>query len=92
MEISEIVDQVVDHLKDAPEKIKDVIADPKGTLEEITGQDLTDVDLGEIVDKVKETLGEKGIDVAGIVEGLGENIGDAVKGALEGIEGFFKKD
>ena len=77
MDINQIVEQVTSHLQDAPEKIKDVISDPKAAIEEITGQNLDDVDLGEIVEQVKTKLGD-----------LGENIGGAVSGLLDNI---FKK-
>ena len=87
MDISQIADQVIEHVKEAPEKIKDVIADPKGTIEEITGQNLDDVDLGEIVEKVKGGLGEAGIDIAGFIGSAAENVGDAVKGVLGNLFG-----
>ena len=85
MEVSQIVEQVTSHLQDAPEKIKDVIADPKGTIEDITGHDLSDVDMGEVVEQVKSKLGEAGVDVAGFLGNVGENIGDAVSGVLDGL-------
>ena len=88
MDINPIVEQVTSHLQDAPEKIKDVIADPKGAIEEITGQNLEGVDMGEIVEQVKGKLGDAGVDVAGILGGIGENIGGAVSGILDGL---FKK-
>lgn len=88
MDINQIVEQVTSHLQDAPENIKDVISDPKAAIEEITGQNLDDVDLGEIVEQVKTKLGETGVDVAGFIGDLGENIGGAVSGLLDNI---FKK-
>lgn len=33
MDVNQIVEQVTSHLQDAPEKIKDVIADPKAAIE-----------------------------------------------------------
>ncbi len=88
MDVNQIVEQVTSHLQDAPEKIKDVISDPKAAIEEITGQNLDDVDLGEIVEQVKTKLGETGVDVAGFIGEMGENIGGAVSGILDSI---FKK-
>ena len=82
MDINQIVEQVTSHLQDAPEKIKDVISDPKAAIEEITGQNLDDVE------QVKTKLGETGVDVAGFIGDLGENIGGAVSGILDSI---FKK-
>ena len=88
MDVNQIVEQVTSHLQDAPEKIKDVIADPKAAIEEITGQNLDNVDMGEIVEQVKTKLGETGVDIAGFLGEMGENIGDAVSGILDSI---FKK-
>ena len=91
MDISQIADQVIEHVKQAPEKVRDVIADPKGTIEGITGQSLDDVDLGEIVEKVKDGLEEAGIDVAGFIGSAAENVGDAVKGMLDNLFGGADK-
>ena len=88
MDVNQIIEQVTSHLQDAPEKIKDVIADPKSAIEEITGQNLDGVDMGEIVEQVKSKLGEAGVDVASFLGDLGENIGGAVSGILDSI---FKK-
>ncbi len=88
MDVNQIVEQVTSHLQDAPEKIKDVIADPKAAIEEITGQNLDNVDMGEIVEQVKTKLGETGVDAAGFLGEMGENIGGAVSGILDSI---FKK-
>lgn len=88
MNVNQIVEQVTSHLQDAPEKIKDVIADPKAAIEEITGQNLDNVDMGEIVEQVKTKLGETGVDVAGFLGEMSENIGGAVSGILDSI---FKK-
>ena len=95
MDISAIVDQVVSHVQDAPEKIKDIIADPKGAIEEITGQDLGDVDFGEIVEQVKSRIGEAGIDIEGIIGNIGENLGDVADNLGEKVSDrlgdIFKK-
>ena len=91
MEINQIVEQVMSHLQDAPEKIQDIIADPKGAIDEITGQNLENVDLGEIVEQIKTKVTESGIDLGDILGNLGgvaENIGGAVSGLLDG---FLKK-
>lgn len=89
MDINQIVEQVVSHLQEAPEKIKDVIADPQGTIEGITGQSLEGVDMGEIVEQVKNKLGDAGVNVADFLGGIGENIGGAVTGLLDGL---FRKE
>ena len=96
MDINAIVEQVVSHAQDAPEKIKDIIADPKGTIEEITGQNLDDVDLGELVDKVKGGLGDAGIDIKEIVGNLGENLEDVAENIGDKVQdllgGLFDKE
>ena len=48
MDIQAIIAQVSAALADAPEKIKDFVTDPKGAIENLTGQ---------IVDGVKNTVG-----------------------------------
>ena len=95
MDINAIVEQVTSHVQDAPEKIKDIIADPKGAIEEITGQDLGDIDPGEIIDQVKARIADAGIDVEGILGDITENLGDVAGNIGEKVSGLlddiFKK-
>ena len=88
MDIQSIIGQVTESLGAAPEKAQDFLADPKAAIEEITGQNLDNVDMGEIVEQVKTKLGETGVDAAGFLGEMGENIGGAVSGILDSI---FKK-
>ena len=46
------------------------------------------MDVNQIVEQVKTKLGETGVDVAGFLGEMGENIGGAVSGLLDNI---FKK-
>ena len=95
MDINAIVEQVTSHVQDAPEKIKDIIADPKGAIEEITGQELGDIDPGEIIDQVKTRIADAGIDVEGIFGNITENLGDVAGNIGEKVSGLlddiFKK-
>ena len=95
MDINAIVEQVTSHVQDAPEKIKDIIADPKGAIEEITGQELGDIDPGEIIDQVKTRIADAGIDVEGILGNITENLGDVAGNIGEKVSGLlddiFKK-
>ena len=95
MDINAIVEQVTSHVQDAPEKIKDIIADPKGAIEEITGQELGDIDPGEIIDQVKTRIADAGIDVEGILGNITENLGDVAGNIGEKASGLlddiFKK-
>ena len=95
MDVNAIVEQVTSHVQDAPEKIKDIIADPKGAIEEITGQDLGDIDPGEIIDQVKARIADAGIDVEGILGDITENLGDVAGNIGEKVSGLlddiFKK-
>lgn len=84
-DVNQIVEQVTSHIQDAPEMIKDLIADPQGTIEQITGQGLDGVDPAEIIEQVQSKLGEAGIDVEGIIGGITENIGGAVSGIIGGL-------
>lgn len=85
MDVNQIVEQVTSHIQDAPEMIKDLIADPQGTIEQITGQGLDGVDPAEIIEQVQSKLGEAGIDVEGIIGGITENIGGPVSGIIGGL-------
>jgi len=85
MDVNQTVEQVTSHIQDAPEMIKDLIADPQGTIEQITGQGLDGVDPAEIVEQVQSKLGEAGIDVEGIIGGITENIGGTVSGIICGL-------
>ena len=102
MDVNQIVEQVTSHIQDAPEMIKDLIADPQGTIEQITGQGLEGVDPAEIIEQVQSKLGESGIDVEGIIGGITENLGGITEnlggitenlgGAVSGISGgLFNK-
>lgn len=85
MDVNQIVEQVTSHIQDAPEMIKDLIADPQGTIEQITGQGLDGVDPAEIIEQVQSKLGEAGMDVEGIIGGITEKIGGAVSGIIGGL-------
>ena len=63
MDVQDIIAQVSALLADAPEKIQDLISDPKGTIEELTGHSLEDADLSKIVDGVKNSIADGGIDL-----------------------------
>lgn len=66
MDVRDIIAQVSALLADAPEKIQDLISDPKGTIEELTGRSLEDADLSKIVDGVKNSIADGGIDLGGL--------------------------
>ena len=85
MDINQIVEQVAAVVKDAPEKLQEVLADPKGAIESITGQSLEGVDVAELIEKVKSAVEGAGIGVSGILGNIGEGIGNAVKDALGGL-------
>lgn len=85
IDVNQIVEQVTSHIQDAPEMIKDLIADPQSTIEQITGQGLDGVDPAENIEQVQSKLGESGIDVEGIIGGITENLGGAVSGISGGL-------
>lgn len=76
MDVQDIIAQVSALLADAPEKLQDLIADPKGTIEELTGHSLEDADLSKIVDGVKNSIADGGIDLGSL------NLGDLDLGAI----------
>ena len=93
MDVQDIIAQVSALLADAPEKIQDLISDPKGTIEELTGHSLEDADLSKIVDGVKNSIADGGIDLGGLdlgaiaekvdLGGIADNLG-GVPGGLFG--------
>ena len=92
MDIQAIIAQISAALADAPEKIKDFVSDPKGTIEELTGHSVGDADLSEIVDGMKNGI-------AGGVDNLGDlagNLGDMLEktplgGIADSLGGLFGK-
>lgn len=84
MDIKAIAEQVIGAVQEAPEKIQELTADPKGAIENITGHSLEDVDIEQVMEHVKGAIGEAGIDVGSIAESVGKNIGDMLGGIFGG--------
>ena len=97
MDVQDIIAQVSAALADAPEKLQGLVSDPKGTIEELTGHDLGDVDPSEIVDGIKGHVAEGGIDLGGLDLGnLAEGLGGALEnsplgGIADSLGGLFGK-
>ena len=97
MDVQDIIAQVSAALADAPEKLQCLVSDPKGTIEELTGHDLGDVDPSEIVDGIKSHIAEGGLDLGGLDLGnLAEGLGDALEnsplgGIADSLGGLFGK-
>lgn len=101
MDIQAIIDQVMQVAGDAPEKIGDILADPKGAIEEICGQTLGEGDLSQIVSGVQERLTSGDFDLSQIdlskidlsaLGGLGNLLGNSPLGGIaEGLGGLFGK-
>lgn len=56
MDIKAITDQVVEHLGNAPEAIQDLLSDPAGAIENITGHRLEGADLSGVLDGLKDAV------------------------------------
>lgn len=101
MDIQAIIDQVMQVAGDAPEKIGDILADPKGAIEEICGETLGEGDLSQIVSGVQERLTSGDFDLSQIdlskidlsaLGGLGNLLGNSPLGGIaEGLGGLFGK-
>lgn len=99
MDIQAIIDQVMGAVGNAPEKINDILADPKAAIEDITGQTLGEGDLSQIVSGVQERIADGGIDLSNIdlskidlsaLGGIGDLLGSSpIGGIVEGIGGLF---
>ena len=102
MDIQAIIAQVSAALADAPEKLQDLISDPKGTIEEITGLELGEGDLPQIVDGVKSGIADGSLDLGGLdlskldLGAIAGNLGGLLEnsplgGIAEGLGGLFGK-
>lgn len=102
MDIQAIISQVFAALSDAPEKLQGLLSDPKGAIEEITGQTLGEGDLAQIVDGVKSGIADGSIDLSGIdlssldlgsiagnLGGLGGLLGGGLGGIAGGLNSLF---
>lgn len=94
MDVQAIIAQVSAALADAPEKLQDLVSDPKGTIEELTGQELGEGDLSQIVDGVKSGIADGSLDLSGLDLGsldLGKLAGGlgGLLGGLGGLSGIF---
>lgn len=61
MDTRAVIDQVVEHIGNAPEAIKELLANPAGAIENITGQRLEGNDLSGVLDGIKEHVTGSGI-------------------------------
>lgn len=61
MDTKVVIDQVVEYIGNAPEAIKELLADPAGAIENITGQRLEGNDLSGVLDGIKEHITGSGI-------------------------------
>lgn len=94
MDVQAIIAQVSAALADAPEKLQDLVSDPKGTIEELTGQELGEGDLSQIVDGVKSGIADGSLDLSGLDLGsldLGKLAGGlgGLLGGLGSLGGIF---
>ena len=93
MDVQAIIAQVSAALAEAPEKVQGLLADPKGTIEEITGLELGEGDLSQIVDGVKGAIADGSLDISKLDLGnidLGAIAGN-LGGMLGGLGGLFGK-
>ena len=66
MDIQAIIAHVSAALADGPEKLQELISDPKGTIEELTGLEIGVADLSQIVDGVKNGIADGSLDLGGL--------------------------
>ncbi|MBX9032767.1 hypothetical protein [Gordonibacter massiliensis (ex Traore et al. 2017)] len=88
MDMQTIVDQVVEALREAPEKAQEVMADPAGAVEQITGHRLEADDLASVAQGVLAKIGEEGGELQEKLAGLGDSIGETVSSFLGNNETF----
>ncbi|MDD3220242.1 MAG: hypothetical protein PHC41_06395 [Lachnospiraceae bacterium] len=84
MEIIEKIEAIVKKAESDPDILKKLKEDPAKAIEELSGIDIPEDKINEVIAGVKAKLA---IDSAGDkVEGLGEKLEDAAKGAIDGIK------
>ena len=101
MDIQAIIDQVMQAVGNAPEKINDILSDPRAAIEDITGQALGEGDLSQIVAAVQEKFAAGELDLSDIdlskidlskLGGLGSLLGNSPLGGIaQGLGGLFGK-
>lgn len=103
MDIKAIADQVMEHLGNSPEAIKDILSDPAGAIEGINGNKLEGADLSGVIDHVRDAVMGGGIelpegldlgnlDLGNIAENLGGVLENSpLSGIAEGLGGLFGK-
>lgn len=102
MDVQAIIAQVSAALADAPEKLQELVSDPKGTIEELTGHELGEGDLSQIVDGVKSGIAYGSLDLGGLdlskldLGAIAGNLGGLLEnsplgGIAEGLGGLFGK-
>ena len=96
MDVSAIIDTLMKTVGDAPEKLGEIMKDPKGAIEEITGQTIDEGTLGDIISGVKDKIAGGEIDLSnidlGALGGIGEMLGNSPLGGIaEGLGGLFGK-
>lgn len=84
MDTKGIVDAVMEHVGSAPDKVKEFLADPGATIEQLTGQQLDADGISEVaqgvVAKIQENGGELGAKLGELLQS------DQVSDALAGLK------
>ena len=97
MDVQAIIAQVSAAFADAPEKLQELISDPKGTIEELTGLEIGEADLSQIVDGVKNGIADGSLDLGGLDLGsIAGNLGGMLEnsplgGIADSLGGLFGK-
>ena len=102
MDVQAIIAPVSAALADAPEKLQELVSDPKGTIEGITGLELGEGDLSQIVDGVKSGIADGSLDLGGFdlsnldLGGIAGNLGGLLEnsplgGIADSLGGLFGK-
>lgn len=92
MDTKAVIDQVVEYIGNAPEAIKELLANPAGAIENITGQRLEGNDLSGVLDGIKEHVTGSGIKLPeGLDLGALGDLADTFdfSGISEGLDGML---
>ncbi|MEG0758200.1 MAG: hypothetical protein RR505_07305 [Raoultibacter sp.] len=86
MDFQAIAEQVVGAVQESPEKISELMADPQGAIEQITGMTLGEGDLAGVMEQIQGMLGGSGIDIESIIGSIGCGIGEIIGGFFGGFK------
>lgn len=89
MDVQEIVGQLLKSAADDPESLKQFGVDPAAAIKGVTGLDLTDDEVSDVVKAVEPLLEGKELNLNAVMEVVGDFLGDNPGDLLGKLGGLF---